>query len=47
MKLRDLLSILQTMEPDATVTIGVLTVGHIEETSASPTPSRSGRGRRL
>ena len=31
MKLSHLLAMLQTMEPDATVTIGVLTVGHIED----------------
>lgn len=31
MKLSHLISLLQTMEPDATVTIGVLTVGHIED----------------
>jgi len=31
MKLSHLLALLHTMEPDATVTIGVLTVGHIED----------------
>lgn len=31
MKTRELLQLLHTMEPDATVTIGVLTVGHIED----------------
>jgi len=31
MRARELLELLQTMEPDATVTIGVLTVGHIED----------------
>jgi hypothetical protein len=31
MKLSHLLELFHTMEPDATVTIGVLTVGHIED----------------